>query len=293
MQLRTKKASNKSKALAGKLLNKIGGLSKPRKKFILSVIILFLSMRGRYNFKGMERYGTYNEKSYRLHFEKDFDFFKMNAELRQSKLSNNCIVAFDPSYLPKSGKYTPHKGLFYSGCLGRATGGIEIGVLAIIDLIHNTAFSLEAIQTPNLKELKAKGISSVDYYAQLIIDRSKQIRKISKYLAVDGYFAKVKYIDQIKASTDLEIICKLRKDANLKYLYTGPQRKGRGRPRKHAKKVDAKNIDKRRFKEIFRDETVILFQAIVWSVSLKRNINVVYAEFLDGGKPTKRYALLI
>jgi len=292
MQLQTKNASNKSKALAGKLLNKIGGLTKPQKNFILSTMILFLSMRGRYNFKGMERYGSYSEKSYRLHFEKDFDFFKFNAELHQSKLSNNCIVAFDPSYLPKSGKHTPHKGMFYSGCLGRATGGIEIGGLGIIDLTHNTAFSLEAIQTPSPKELKAKGISLVDYYAQLIIDRSKEIRKISKYLAVDGYFAKIKYIDPIKTSTDLEIICKLRQDANLKYLYNGPKRKGRGRPKKHDGKVDTKNIDKRRFKEIFRDETVILFQAIVWSVSLKRNINVVYAEFLDEGQPTTRYALL-
>jgi len=291
MQLRTKNASNKSEALAGKLLNKIG-LTKPRKNFILSTMILFLSMRGRYNFKGMERYGSYNEKSYRLHFEKDFDFLKFNSELHKSKLSNNCIVAFDPSYLPKSGKHTPHKGMFYSGCLGKATGGIEIGGLGIVDLTHNTAFSLEAIQTPSPKELKAKGISLVDHYAQLIVDRSKQIRAISKYLAVDGYFAKVKFVDQIKASTDLEIICKLRQDANLKYLYKGPKRGGQGRPKKHDGKVDTKNIDKRRFKEIFKDETVILYQAIVWSVSLKRNINVVYAEFLDKGQATKRYALL-
>jgi len=284
-------ASNKSKALGGKLLNKIGGLSKPRKNFILSTIILFLSMRGRYNFKGMQRYGSYSEKSYRLHFEKDFDFLRFNTALHGSELSKNCIVAFDPSYLPKSGKHTPHKGTFYSGCLGKATGGIEIGGLGIVDLTHNTAFSLEAIQTPNSKELKVLGLSLVDYYAQLIIDRGKAIREISKYLAVDGYFAKVKFIDHIKTSTDLDIICKLRQDANLKYLYKGPKRKGRGRPKKHDGKVDTKNIGKRIFNEIFKDETVILFQAIVWSVSLKRNINVVYAEFLDEGQATKRYAL--
>lgn len=292
MQLLTKNASNKSKALAGKLLNKIRGLTKPQKKFILSAILLFLSMRGRYNFKGMARYGCYNEKSYRLHFEKYFDFLKFNIELYKTKLSKNCIVAFDPSYLPKSGKHTPHKGMFYSGCLGRATNGIEIGGLGIIDLDYNTAFNLEAIQTPSPKELKVQGKSLVEYYAELIVSRSEQIRNVSKYLAVDGYFAKIKFIAPIKASTDLEVICKLRHDANLKYIYKGPKRKGRGRPKKHDGKVDTKNIDKRRFKEIFKDESVILFQAIVWSVSLKRNINVVYAEFLDDGHPTKRYAFL-
>ena len=156
-------------------------------------------------------------------------------------------MAFDPFYLPKSGKHTPHKGTFYSGCLGRATGGIEIGGLAVVDLTHNTAFNLEDIQTPSPKELKAKGLNLVNYYAQLIVDRSKQIREISKYLAVDGYFAKLKYIHKIKNSTDLEIICKLGQDANLKYLYKGPKRKGRGRPKKHDGKVNTKNIDKRRF----------------------------------------------
>ena len=182
--------------------------------------------------------------------------------------------------------------MFYSGCLGRATNGIEIGGLGIIDLDYNTAFNLEAIQTPSPKELKVQGKSLVEYYAELIVSRSEQIRNVSKYLAVDGYFAKIKFIAPIKASTDLEVICKLRHDANLKYIYKGPKRKGRGRPKKHDEKVDTKNIDKRRFKEIFKDESVILFQVIVWSVSLKRNINVVYTEFLDDGHPTKRYALL-
>ena len=151
--------------------------------------------------------------------EKDFDFLKFNIELYKTKLSKNCIVAFDPSYLPKSGKHTPHKGMFYSGCLGRATSGIEIGGLGIIDLDYNTAFNLEAIQTPSPKELKGQGKSLVEYYAELIVSRSEQIRSVSKYLAVDGYFAKIKFIAPIKASTDLEVICKLRHDANLKYIY--------------------------------------------------------------------------
>ncbi len=254
-------------------------------------MILFLSMRGRYNFKGMERYGSYSEKSYRLHFERTFDFLKFNMELHASDLSSNCIVAFDPSYLPKSGKHTPHKGTFYSGCLGKAAGGIEIGGLGIVDLEHNTAFNLEAIQTPNTKELKCRGKSLVEHYAQLIRDRHRQILRISKYLAVDGYFAKVTFVNLIKESTDLELICKLRQDANLKYIFNGPKRKGRGRPKKHDGKVDTKNIDKRRFKQIFKDETVILYKAIVWSVSLKRNINVVYASFLNNGRATERYAL--
>ncbi len=292
MRLHTKPASSKSKALVDKILNKMNGLKKPRKKFIKTILILFLSIRGRINFKNLERYGSQNEKTYRLQFEQDFDFLKFNKELYRSHLSKSCIVAFDPSYLPKSGKQTPHKGTFYSGCLGRATGGIEIGSLGIIDLENHTAFSLETIQTPNPKVLKAKGKSLVDHYASIIIERTKTIESISKYLAVDGYFAKISFVDQIKNSTKLELICKLRQDANLKYLYYGPKRKGRGRPKKYDGKVNTKKIDKRRFKKIHEDEDVILYQATVWSVGLKRKINVVYAEFLDKGKTTNRYAFL-
>lgn len=290
MRLQTNHASNKSKALVDKILNKMNGLKKPRRNFIKTIMILFLSIRGRYNFKNMERYGTQNEKTYRLQFEQDFDFLKFNKELYRSQLSKNCIVAFDPSYLPKSGKKTPHKGTFYSGCLGKATGGLEIGSLGIVDLENNTALSLETIQTPNPKVLKAKDSSLIDHYASVIIERRKTIESISQYLAVDGYFAKTSFVDQIKNSTNLELICKLRQDANLKYLYHGSKRKGRGRPKKYDGKVNTKKVDKRRFKKVHEDESVILYQATVWSVGLKREANVVYAEFLDKGKRTNRYA---
>jgi len=119
MRTPRKNTSHKSRALVEKIVNKIEGLKKPRKKFMISIIILFLSMPGRYTFKGMERYGDKCEKSYRLHFEQAFDFLRFNIELCQSKLSKHCILAFDPSYLPKSGKKTPHRGKFWSGCLGR------------------------------------------------------------------------------------------------------------------------------------------------------------------------------
>lgn len=120
MRLPTKNASNKSEALVEKIVNKIEGLKKPRKYFMISIITLYLSMRGRYTFKGMERYGDKCEKTYRLQFEKDFDFLEFNIELSEQHLSSHCILAFDPSYLPKSGNQTPHRGKFWSGCLGKA-----------------------------------------------------------------------------------------------------------------------------------------------------------------------------
>jgi len=291
MQLLTNDVSSKSKALVEKILQKIGGLKQPRKKFIVSIIILFLSMRGRYTFKGMERYGNHCEKTYRLHFEQAYDFLSFNLEMCKAHLSDHCIIAFDPSYLPKSGKHTPGRGKFWSGCLGKAVQGIEIGGLGVVDIKHNTAFNLEAIQTPSPTKLKEEGKSLVDHYAKIIIDRWEQISVLSAYLAVDGYFSKQTFIDPVIKHTKVHVISKLRTDANLKYLYKGPKKKGRGRPKKYDGKVNTKKIDKRRFQKIYQDEDVVIYQTPLWSVSLKRIVNVAYVDFLNEGQPTNRYAI--
>lgn len=148
MRLLHNDASCKSQALVTKIVEKMDGLNKSRKEFIVYILMLYLSMRGRYTFEGMSRYGKHCEKTHRLQFEKDFDFLSFNTALCKATLSNHRIIAFDPSYLPKSGKHTPHRDTFWSGCLGKAVKGLEIGGFAVIDVENNTALSLEAVQTP-------------------------------------------------------------------------------------------------------------------------------------------------
>ncbi len=291
MRLSTNNASSKSKALVETILNKIGGLNKPRRKFIMSIIVLYLSLRGRYTFKGMERYGAYCEKSYRLQFSKSFDFLRFNIALSKEHLCAHRIIAFDPSYLPKSGKHTPHLGKFWSGCLGKAVKGLEIGGLGVVGIDDNTAMPLEAIQTPDQESLKEKDQSLVDHYAQLIIHRKEQLCDLSRYLAVDGYFSKVSFVDPVCEQTELQIISKLRKDADLKYLYTGPQKKGRGRPKKYDGKIKLKEIDKSKFRLLQEDQEVKIWGLICWAVRLKRKVNLAYVEFLDEGQHTGRYGV--
>ena len=145
--------------------------------------------------------------------------------------------------------------------------------------------------TPAPRELTTVGKTLVDHYAQTIIDRGDQLCELSSYLAVDGYFSKKSFVDPLKEHTNLELISKLRSDANLRYLYNGPKPSGRGRPKKYDGKVNLKEIDKEKFKKIYQDNHVILYQAVLWSVSLKRKINAVYTKFTDDGKITNRYAL--
>lgn len=277
-----KPTSQESKTLVGKIVNKMEGLNKARKNFIISTLLLYLSMRGRYTFLGLERYGDYCEKTYRDNYEKPFDFATLNWELIKPGLSDDLIVVFDPSYIPKSGKSTPHLGKYWSGCLGKALKGLEIGILGVVDVKQNTAYPLKAVQTLNPKELQSEGLSLVHYYSGVITNELELIETISKYLVVDGYFTKKTFVYEM-SQTNMELISKLRKDANLRHYYTGPY-SGRGRPKVYDKKINLKKIDKRRFKKIYEDQDVILYQCICNVVNLKMKAKIVYAQFKEDGK---------
>ena len=80
----------------------------------------------------------------------------------------------------------------------------------------------------------------------------------------------------------LHTIGKLRCDANLKFLYTGPQ-KTRGRRRRYASKVDLNDPSPFEFVETI-DDGIELYTAVVWSVSLKRRIRLVYLLKEQAGK---------
>jgi hypothetical protein len=270
------------KSLMVAILRKMDNLSKPRSRFICEILMLFLSHRGRLNFLQMARQGSKNEKSYRNQFDQGFDWLNFNKELVNRKCSNELIIGFDPSYISKSGKHSPGLGYFYSGCAGKYKKGLEIGSFAVIDVKQNTAYHLEATQTPSAnKEDVGSEKTLVDHYGDLVVSKAEQLEQISDILVCDGYFSKIKYVDKVCNDTNLELISRLRDDANLKYIYHGPIKSGRGRPRKYAGKVDVKNIDKRRFKLVHEDDKHRIYWAIVKSVGLDREISLSYVEFIQ------------
>lgn len=91
---------------------------------MIETLILFMSIRGRINFLQLARYGKHKEQRYRQQFEKPLDFLAFNKELTLSQGSSRYAIAFDPSYVTKSGKKTPGVGWYWSGVannLKRAT----------------------------------------------------------------------------------------------------------------------------------------------------------------------------
>jgi len=284
-------SADKSRTLINTIIAKISKISKWRRKFITETLMLFLLVRGRCNFANVSRYGFCHEYTARRNFEQPFDWFRFNTELAMEHAGGNRINVFDPSFVPKSRKKTPHVSMFWSGTSGKALHGIEIGVIAMVDLRRNTALHLEAVQTPSARELKEQGKTLVDHYVKILVDRKDTLRKISKYLAVDGYFGKKKFFDGILENTELQIITKLRNDADLKYLYRGKQKNGLGRPKRFDGKVDWKKLPAKQWETITIDENTRLLSAVLWSPTLKRELRIVVVQEMENDTP-KRYAVL-
>lgn len=135
-----------------RVLNKMNRINKWQYDFIIEVLGLFVSIKGRLNFLQLSRYGKRCEQHYRNQFNKPFDFLDFNRELIAQHGGKHLTIAFDPSYISKSGKATFGTGYYWSGVAGKAKWGLEISGISAIDIDNHTAFHLEAVQTPsNLK----------------------------------------------------------------------------------------------------------------------------------------------
>lgn len=279
--MKTTDAFTRGESLINTILQTMSEIDKRRKDFITEILLLCIGIGGRFNFMQMGREGKYNEQTYRNNFEKPFDFSKFNIKMIKQKSSKNLIISFDPSYISKSGKQTPGLGKFYSGKASQYKKGLEIAGIAAVDIDQNTAYHIEAVQSPSAnKESIEPDYTLVDHYTEVIISRASELEKLSNILVVDGYFPKYKFVEGIVSKTNLTIVSRLRDDANLKYIYTGTKAKSKGRPKLYSGKVNTKNINKRIFKLQSQNDEMIIYGDIVYSVSLKRKIKVAYVEFL-------------
>lgn len=264
------------------IINKVEGLTKPCRSFLVWLFERWWMLPVRYNFLNLSRYGGYNEKAIRTWFSRKLPFVPMFHEVFASLKKKQCIAAFDPSYVSKSGEKTYGVDYFWSGTDQRAKKGLEAGCLAIIDTEDQTAYSLEVVQTPADTE------NLMDHYAGVIGSRKQDILQYTDLLAVDGYFMKEGFITAMQ-DLGLRVITKARQDANMRYLYHGVQHKGPGRKKLFDGKIDWMNMDKRRWKPCYEDEDIIAYELVVWSVSLRRKVKAIYVWH----KKKKSYAILI
>ena len=198
--------------------------------------------------------------------------------------SPEVIAVFDPSYIKKSGKHTYGIGMFWSGVRQKALRGLEIGCLAFVDVVNATAMHGIAVQTPSPKDLKLSGKTLVHHYVSIIEKHIKDIKAVTDYLAVDGYFMKKDFIKPL-VKQGLHVITKARQDANLMYLYKGKQKSGKGRPKLYDGKVNIAAIDKRRIKCCYQDKDMKVYTGLLYCVQLKQNVLAAFVYYADKEQP--------
>lgn len=288
------------------ILGKMTGVAKPQKKFLVILFLTILLMRGKVNFRNMSRYSDLNEKTYSRQFRKPFDFADFNKQLIEETVPSHHekIAVMDCSFITKSGKKTYGLGFFYDSSHDQAAKGLEVSNLAVIDVTDNTGYSLSGWQTPPQEEIEVlvadqrpsqsngqqeeEEISRVDFYAQHLRRDAVYLPDDIKYLVADGYYAKIKFVHAVD-EVGLDIVSKLRHDANLRYLYNGPQKKF-GARRKYDGKLKFDDLSRLEYVgEV--DKDIHLYTAVVNSVGFKRNIRLVYVLNLRN-KKKPGYALL-
>jgi hypothetical protein len=282
------------------ILQQMPGIRQPQKKFLLILFSTILLVYGKVNFTNLSRYSSFSEKTYRRHFLKKFNFPQFHQYFLKEVLNpeQTIIAVIDCSFLRKSGKKTEGKAYFYNSIAGNAQQGLEISVISIVEVYTHLSYSLSVQQTPSrpqtelqkktrtptkkkprknqrkkqVTETSNPDITRVDDYAKHLKNTRSFFPISVRYLVADGYYYRSKFWDTVR-ELNLNFIGKLRIDANLRYLYTGEQKK-LGAPRKYDGKFDCQDLSRLNFvKEI--KPGVSLSTLVVWSCCLNCQICLV------------------
>src|SRR4051795_8983749 len=192
MQLTILTALHKAIVLVGTRIQKVTKITKPQLKFFVWLLERWWMLPVRYNFLTMSRYGGYSDRTIGEQFAKPLPFVELFDALYRPLQQKECILAFDPTFLSKSGRHTPGVYKFWNGAHQRAEKGLEAGVLSLIDVEDHMAYHIEATQTqPVTVDAAATEEQDImDQYAMMIISHKATLQSYSSVVVVYGYFMK-------------------------------------------------------------------------------------------------------
>ena len=163
--------------------------------------------------------------------------------------------------------------------------------MAVVDVSQKCGYSLSVQQTPpntsSLEQDSQSQTTRINHYLAQLEATVPYLPSSLRYVVSDGFYSKIKWVEGV-TNLKLEAIGKLRRDANLRYPRQ-EEYSGRGRPRQYGKKVNL--TDYSSFKLVAQlSNGVDLYTAVVWSISFKRQIRIVY--LLNKSTNSNRYAVL-
>jgi hypothetical protein len=272
------------------ILKQMPGLGLPQRKFLATLFVTILVLRGRVNFRTLSCYCDYAERTIARQFREPFDCPDFHQRVLRMALAprSELVSAHDASFIPKTGKQTFGLGHFFNGCASRAERGPELAILAVVDVTRRCAFTLADSQMPPGEEAtKAEPEEPrVDFSTQqLRAHRHRSPPGVTSH-GVEGYYAKKKYLDEV-VSLALQALTTRRSDADGLFLYTGPHPKRRGAKRKDDGQVNCQALS--RFDDLgarAAEPHLHLYPAVVWHKTLQRRLRlVVLLNRQDPAKP--------
>ena len=290
------------KKISEGILHKIPLQSKLHHGFLVSLLSTWLLVQGRLNIRNLCRYLSYSESTVSRRMGHSFDYglfhehlFYQASQLEEEGNISNWILCGDCSFIPKSGKATVHLGKFWNGSISKEQLGLEISGFSLVNACTKSAFMVDVAQTPgdlSDKEGKQEDYSRIDFY----IDHLKRVYKRYpwiRYVALDGYYTKTKVLTYFEEETNLFLISKLRKNANLLFLLDKTKRLDAHGNQKYDGKFDHKNplSQKDKWKclgKLDGEQDIILYQAKMYSPHFKKLLNVI----LCWNEKTEKHILL-
>ena len=255
------------------------GIRRTQQAYLRLLLTLWLVLPGRHNFTNLARYGPTSDRTHRSWAKKPLPWVQLNSALvlraqDQQTLSCSGILGVDAVFIPKYGNHTPDLASYWSGCQGRAVRGLEGTCVTWIDPTTHQPVPLSITQTP--AALPA-GQSRVDFYATVTLNTiaqlPDQLKKQVQAVVGDAYYTKLKFVARVVDEGQLPFVGKMRKDANLKHLFTGSRTGKPGRPRLYDGRVSLH--DYARWDAMPWAGECMVYSVVAYSVSLKRQVRAV------------------
>ena len=164
---------------------------KPQRKFIAHLLGLLLMLPGHATFRNLSRYSAYHERSFARWYDRHFDFVSLNKAAITQVIppEHQQALVIDASFIPKSGTHTYGLERFWNSCHRRSEKGLEVSLLAWLDITGTCAYGLSVEQTPpSDKTSEPQGTridACLEQLRRVVCDHHL---KHLRYVIADGYY---------------------------------------------------------------------------------------------------------